>query len=241
MSGADVYPSGPGGLDRDGREVSVLVVDDQDLVRAGFRLILERAGIEVLGEAADGAQAVEQVAALRPDVVLMDVRMPHLDGIEATRRILARAGTAVRVIVLTTFDLDEYVYGAIRAGASGYLLKDVSPRGLVTAVRAVADGEAMLSPAVLTRMLDQYVARPPAGVALPPAIAALTDREREVARNVARGLSNAQIAARLFLSEATVKTYVSRLLTKLGLRDRVQIAVLAYETGLVRVGERAED
>ncbi|GAA1766070.1 response regulator [Agromyces humatus] len=215
----------------------VLVVDDQELVRAGFRLILERAGFEVVGEAADGLEAIEQVAQLAPDVVLMDVRMPHLDGIEATRRILAIAGGGPRIIALTTFDLDEYVYGVIRAGASGYLLKDVSPDGLVRAVRAVAVGETMLAPAVLGRMLRQYVSRPPENAVLPAELAALSEREAEVARLVARGLTNADIAGRLFLSEATVKTYVSRLLTKFGLRDRVQIAVLAYESGLVRVGE----
>ncbi|WP_163543995.1 response regulator [Occultella kanbiaonis] len=220
----------------------VLVVDDQELVRAGFRLILERAGFDVVGEAGDGLQAIELADALQPDVVLMDVRMPRLDGIEATRTILAGPGAAARVIVLTTFDLDEYVYGAIRAGASGYLLKDVSPSGLVSAVRAVAEGEAMLAPTVLARMLDAYASRPPRGIPLPPAVARLTDREREVARLVARGLPNPEIAGQLYLSEATVKTYVSRLLTKLGLRDRVQIAVLAYETGLVRVGEsRGQD
>ena len=217
--------------------IRVLVVDDQDLVRAGFRLILERAGFEVVGEAADGLEAVEQSTATRPDVVLMDVRMPRLDGIEATRRLLATLDPAPRVIALTTFDLDEHVYGAIRAGASGFLLKDISPAGLVNAVRVVAAGDAMLAPAVINRMIDRYVAHRPAEEALGRALAELTDRETEVARLIARGRANAEIAARLHLSEATVKSYVSRLLTKLGARDRVQIAVFAYESGLIRVGE----
>jgi DNA-binding NarL/FixJ family response regulator len=215
----------------------VLVVDDQELVRAGFRLILERSGFEVVGEAADGLVAIEEAVQLRPDVVLMDVRMPRLDGIEATRRILAAVDPAPRVLALTTFDLDEYAYGAIRAGASGFLLKDVSPTGLVHAVRVVAAGESMLAPSVVARMIDAYAARPQHDAPLPPALAALTERETEVARLVARGMPNSEIAGRLFLSEATVKTYVSRLLAKLGLRDRVQIAVLAYESGLVRVGD----
>lgn len=216
----------------------VLVVDDQELVRAGFRLILERSGFEVVGEADDGLVAIEEAVRLRPDVVLMDVRMPRLDGIEATRRILAAVEPAPRVLVLTTFDLDEYAYGAIRAGASGFLLKDVSPTGLVHSVRVVAAGESMLAPSVVTRMIDAYADRPEHDAPLPPALAALTERETEVARLVARGMANSEIASRLFLSEATVKTYVSRLLAKLGLRDRVQIAVLAYESGLVRVGDR---
>jgi DNA-binding NarL/FixJ family response regulator len=215
--------------------IRVVVVDDQELVRMGFRLILERAGFEVLGEAADGLEAVSVVEQVQPDVVLMDIRMPRLDGIEATRRIVAGA-EGPRVVVLTTFDLDEYVYSAIRAGASGFLLKDVSPDDLVHGVKVVARGEAMLAPAVTSRLLEQFVRRPPAGE-LPPDLAALTERETEVARLVARGLTNAEIGSRLFLSEATVKTYVSRLLTKLGLRDRVQVAVLAYETGLVQVGD----
>jgi DNA-binding NarL/FixJ family response regulator len=216
--------------------VRVLVVDDQELVRMGFRLILERAGLQVLGEAADGLEAVAAVSEHRPDVVLMDVRMPRLDGIEATRRIMSGSGPLPRVLALTTFDLDEYVYAAVRAGASGFLLKDVSPDDLVHAVRVVARGESMLAPALISRMLQQFVQQPPAG-SPPPEVAALTERETAVARLVARGLSNAEIGDRLFLSEATVKTYVSRLLSKLGLRDRVQVAVLAYESGLVRVGE----
>jgi DNA-binding NarL/FixJ family response regulator len=215
--------------------LSVLVVDDQELVRMGFRLILERAGFAVVGEAGDGLDAVTAVRELRPDVVLMDIRMPRLDGVEATRRIMNGLGPLPKVLVLTTFDLDEYVYSAIRAGASGFLLKDVAPDDLVHAVRVVARGESMLAPSLIARMLDQFTARPPAG--RPPAeLAELTERELEVTRLVARGLSNAEIGARLFLSEATVKTYVSRLLAKLGLRDRVQVAVLAYETGVVEAG-----
>ncbi|GAA4373695.1 response regulator transcription factor [Agromyces bauzanensis] len=217
--------------------IRVLVVDDQDLVRAGFRLILERAGFDVVGEAADGLEAVERATATRPDVVLIDVRMPRLDGIEATRRLIATLDPAPRVIALTTFDLDEHVYGAIRAGASGFLLKDISPTGLVNAVRVVAAGDAMLAPAVINRMIDRYVAHQPTEEALGRLLAELTKRETEVARLIARGRSNAEIAGRLHLGEATVKSYVSRLLTKLGARDRVQIAVFAYESGLIRVGE----
>jgi DNA-binding NarL/FixJ family response regulator len=215
--------------------LSVLVVDDQELVRMGFRLILERAGFVVVGEACDGVDAVAAVRELRPDVVLMDIRMPRLDGVEATRRSMGGLGALPKVLVRTTFDLDEYVYAAVRAGASGFLLKDVSPDDLVHAVRVVARGESMLAPSLIARLLDQFTARPPAGQ--PPAeLAELTERELEVTRLVARGLSNAEIGARLFLSEATVKTYVSRLLAKLGLRDRVQVAVLAYETGVVEAG-----
>ena len=214
--------------------IRVLVVDDQELVRAGFRLILERAGMDVVGEAADGERAVEAARTLVPDVVLMDVRMPRMDGIEATRQLLGEVPTA-KVLVLTTFDLDEHVYAAVRAGASGFLLKDVSPDDLVHAVRVVARGESMLSPAVTRRLLERFASAPlPDG--RPPDLAALTDREVEVLRLVARGLSNADIGARMFLSEATVKTYVSRLLAKLTVRDRVQLAVLAYENGLVQAG-----
>jgi len=218
-----------------GQATSVLVVDDQELVRAGFRLILERAGLDVVGEASDGVEAVELAARLRPDVVLMDIRMPRLDGIDATRRVLAAADGAARVLVLTTFDLDEYVYAAVRAGASGFLLKDVAPDDLVHAVRVVARGDAMLAPAVTRRMLERFAHRPAPGQR-PVRLAALSEREVEVVRLVARGLSNAEIGAELFLSEATVKTYVSRLLAKLGVRDRVQVAVLAYESGLVQPG-----
>ena len=214
---------------------SVLVVDDQELVRMGFRLILERAGLVVVGEAGDGVDAVAAVRELCPDVVLMDIRMPRLDGVEATRRVMSGPGPLPKVLVLTTFDLDEYVYAAVRAGASGFLLKDVTPDDLVHAVRVVARGESMLAPSLIARLLDQFTARPPAGQ--PPAeLAGLTERELDVTRLIARGLSNAEIGSRLFLSEATVKSYVSRLLAKLGLRDRVQVAVLAYETGVVEAG-----
>lgn len=218
--------------------LAVLLADDQELVRAGFRLILERAGLTVVGEAADGVEAVELVtgspAGAGPDVVLMDLRMPRLDGIEATRQIVA-ARPETRVLALTTFDLDEYVYAAVQAGASGFLLKDVSPDDLVHAVGVVARGEAMLAPALTRRLLARFTAAGPPG--RPSAeLAGLTERELEVLRLVARGLSNTDIAADLFLSEATVKTYVSRMLTKTGLRDRVQLAVLAFDSGLVAPG-----
>jgi DNA-binding NarL/FixJ family response regulator len=214
--------------------LDVLVVDDQELVRAGFRLILERAGMTVVGEAGDGVEALAVARETAPDVVLMDVRMPRLDGIEATRQLVA-AMPEVKVLALTTFDLDEYVYAAVRAGASGFLLKDVSPDNLVRAVDAVARGETMLAPALTQRLLERFAAAPLPG-ALPAGLRNLTDREVEVLRLVARGLSNSDIGGQLFLSEATVKTYVSRLLAKLELRDRVQLAVLAYESGLVTAG-----
>ncbi|MDO5740632.1 MAG: response regulator transcription factor [Ornithinimicrobium sp.] len=216
--------------------LSVVVVDDQELVRTGFRLILERAGLDVLGEAGDGVEAVEVVREVRPDVVLMDIRMPRLDGVEATRRIQALVGRRPRILVLTTFDLDEYVYAAVRAGASGFLLKDVPPADLVHAVGVVARGDSIVAPSLVARLLTEFASRPPLG-ALPEVMESLTERELEVTRLVARGLSNAEIGARLFLSEATVKTYLSRLLSKLHLRDRVQVAVLAYESGLVRIGD----
>ncbi|HEX5510832.1 MAG TPA: response regulator transcription factor [Actinomycetales bacterium] len=210
----------------------VLLVDDQALVRTGFRLILERAELDVVAEAGDGLEAVEAARQECPDVVLMDIRMPKLDGIEATRRIVT-AQPQVRVLALTTFDLDEYVMAAVRAGASGFMLKDVEPEDLVHAVRVVARGDAMLAPELTRRLLDRFVSAPVAR-RLPEEV---TDRETAVLKLVARGLSNTEIAGELFLSEATVKTYVSRLLTKLDRRDRVQLAVLAYETGLVRAGE----
>ena len=213
----------------------VLVVDDQELVRAGFRMILERGGVEVVGEAADGVDAVRLTIDLGPDVILMDVRMPRMDGIEATRQIIARR-PQTRVVALTTFDLDEYVYEAVRAGASGFLLKDVSPADLVHAVDVIARGDALLAPALTRRLLDRYISRPLPGTK-PKQLSAATDREIDVLRLIAHGYSNAQIAAELFLSEATIKTYVSRLLTKLDLRDRVQLTVLAYECGVVVPGE----
>ncbi|WP_127500527.1 response regulator [Actinoplanes solisilvae] len=211
----------------------VVVADDQALVRAGFRMILNADGIDVVAEAANGAEAIDAVRRHRPDVVLMDIRMPELDGLAATRQILTGAGAAPRVIMLTTFDLDQYVYEALTAGASGFLLKDVTPEQLVGAVRLVRDGDALLAPAI-TRRLVQRFAQPAAG---PPAIhrdlAALTPRELEVLGLLAHGLSNAELAARLHLSEATVKTHVARILAKLDLRDRVQAVVVAYRTGLV--------
>lgn len=209
----------------------LIVVDDQALVRAGFRMILERAGFDVVAEAADGVEAVQASVDLIPDVLLMDIRMPRLDGIEATRRILAKV-PQTKVVVLTTFDLDEYVYEAIRAGASGFLLKDVAPADLVHAVHVVHRGEVLLAPALTRRLLERFLAKPP------PSLHAgrldrLTERERGVLKLVASGMSNAEIGAELFLTEATVKTYVSHLLTKLEVRDRVQLTVLAYETGLI--------
>lgn len=214
---------------------AVLLVDDQDLIRTGFRLILERAGIEVIGEAANGAEAVRRTRDLGPDVVLMDIRMPVLDGIEATRQILAETGPRPRILSLTTFDHDEFVYGAIIAGASGFALKDCSPEELVAAVRTVAAGETMLAPTLIRRLLDRFVQRPPEDATV-TALAGLTEREREVTQLVGRGLSNQEVAKKLYLSEATVKTYVSRILAKLELRDRVQVAVFAYESGLIKPG-----
>jgi DNA-binding NarL/FixJ family response regulator len=221
--------------------IRVILVDDQPLLRTGFRMILEaEPDIAVVGEAADGEQAVEQVRALQPDVVLMDIRMPRMDGVEATRRIAGpgRDGeSAARVLVLTTFDLDEYVVEALRAGASGFLLKDVPADDLVAAIRVIAEGEALLAPSITRRLLDMYAARlPSAEDPTPDTLAMLTERELEVLRLVARGMSNAEIAAELYVSETTVKTHVGHVLTKLGLRDRVQAAVYAYESGLVRPG-----
>ncbi|MFJ7248105.1 response regulator [Kitasatospora sp. NPDC098652] len=218
--------------------IRVVVADDQALVRIGFRLILESEGIEVVAEAEDGEQAVAAVRRNRPDVVLMDIRMPGLDGLEATRRILAdRAADAPRIIMLTTFDLDHYVYAAMAAGASGFLLKDVTPEHLAAAVRLVRTGDALLAPAITRRLVERF-ARPAAPEAAAPhrELATLTPRELEVMGLLARGLSNAELAGRLQLSEATVKTHVARILGKLGLRDRAQVVVAAYETGLVSVG-----
>ena len=196
--------------------------------------------MEVIGEAEDGRQAVEAARELRPDVVLMDIRMPGFDGIEATRR-LAEAGSDSRVLVLTTFDLDEYVYEAMRAGASGFLLKDVPREQLVAGIRVVAGGESLLAPAITRRLIEQFVRRPPPGVVVPPGLEELSDRELEVLRQLARGMSNAEIAKALFVGAATVKTHVARILQKLDLRDRVQAVVLAYEAGLVQAGERSAD
>ena len=218
--------------------VRVLIVDDQALVRAGFKMILEsEPEIEIVGEAEDGVQAVDAVRELKPDVVLMDIRMPNLDGLEATRRILAATDDAVRVLMLTTFDLDEYVYEALRAGASGFLLKDSPRADLIAAVRAAAAGNALLAPTVTRRLIEAFARRPPAAAPSPARLAALTAREREVLLRLARGGSNTEIAAALFVSEATVKTHVGNLLAKLGLRDRVQAVILAYETGIVVPGD----
>jgi DNA-binding NarL/FixJ family response regulator len=214
--------------------IRVLIADDQALVRSGFRMILEaRDDLAVVGEAEDGAEAVTLAGSLRPDAILMDVRMPTVDGIEATRQIVS-SGLSARVLILTTYDLDEYVYAAIRAGASGFLLKDVEPAQLVDAVRVVARGDALLAPTVTRRLLERFVDTLPGEPPSPPALASLTPREREILELVAGGLSNAEIAERLFLGETTVKSHVSSVLHKLGLRDRVQAVVLAYETGLVQ-------
>jgi DNA-binding NarL/FixJ family response regulator len=217
--------------------IRVLIADDQALVRSGFRMILEaRDDLEVVGEAENGERAIGLARELEPDVVLMDVRMPVLDGVEATRRLL-EAGSSARVIILTTFDLDEYVFEALRAGASGFLLKDVQPAQLVEAIRVVASGEALLAPSVTRRLLDRFAASLEASERKPPPeLDSLTPRELEILRLVAGGLSNAEIARKLVLSETTVKTHVSSVLRKLRLRDRVQAVVLAYEAGLVRPG-----
>ena len=213
----------------------VVIADDQTLVRSGFRMILGASGIPVVAEAADGGQAVAAVLKHRPDVVLMDIRMPEMDGLEATRRILAApAGRDCRIIVLTTFDLDQYVYAALAAGASGFLLKDVSPEHLVAAVRLVRCGDALLAPSITRRLVERFAPRSAASGDAD--LSVLTPRELEVLGLVARGLSNAELAAALTLSEATVKTHVARILAKLQLRDRVQAVVLAYETGLVSPG-----
>jgi DNA-binding NarL/FixJ family response regulator len=220
------------------RAVKVLLADDQTLVRAGFRVLLERGhDIEVVGEVADGAEAIEAVRRLRPDVVLMDIRMPVLDGLEATRRIVADERLAgVRVVMLTTYELDEYVFEALRVGASGFLLKDVDPADLRQAVRVAASGDALLSPSVTRRLIDEFVAKVARRRTDPERLSLLTDREREVMALVGGGLSNNEIARRLFMSPATAKTHVSRAMAKLGARDRAQLVVLAYETGLVSPG-----
>ena len=213
--------------------IRVLIVDDQVLVRTGFRMILEaESDLEVVGEAADGVQAIAEARRLQPDVVLMDVRMPELDGIEATRRLLADGDSGTKVVMLTTFDMDEYVYDALRAGASGFLLKDVPPEHLIDGIRAVGNGDALLAPSITRRLIEEFVRTGPARTGPPPAVEQLTARELEVLKALARSLSNAEIAKELFVSETTVKTHVAHVLMKLGLRDRVQAVVLAYETGL---------
>jgi DNA-binding NarL/FixJ family response regulator len=219
----------------------VLIVDDQSLVRAGFRMILEsEPEIEVVGEAADGLTAILAARETQPDVILMDVRMPNVDGLEATRRLLEGKEEGPRILILTTFDLDEYVYEALRAGASGFLLKDTPPEQLVEAIRIVAGGDALLSPVVTRRVIAEFVRRPPASTMPPaPGLDDLTTRELEILRLIARGLSNAEIAAEAFVSETTVKTHVARILMKLRLRDRVQAVVFAYEHGIVHAGEAA--
>ena len=221
--------------------IRVLLADDQALVRAGFRLILElEPDLDVAGEAGDGREAIRLARELEPEVVLMDIRMPELDGLEATRRLVG-AGSPARVLVLTTFDADEYVYEAMKAGASGFLLKDVPREQLVAGIRIVAGGEALLAPAITRRLIEQFVRRPPPGAEAPPGLEELSQRELEVLRLVARGFSNAEIAKDLYLSEATVKTHVAHVLQKLRLRDRVQAVVQAYESGLVEPGVPRSD
>ncbi|MDQ5820052.1 MAG: response regulator transcription factor [Actinomycetota bacterium] len=217
--------------------IRILIVDDQAMVRTGFRMILEsEEDLDIVGEAADGLEAIDQARALQPDVILMDIRMPRLDGLEATRRILDGAVSTAKVLVLTTFDLDEYVYESLRAGASGFMLKDAPPEQLVDAIRIVASGDSLLAPSVTRRVIEGFVAGRPAREGPPPELESLTARELEVLQALARGCSNAEIAKELFVSETTVKTHVARVLQKLGLRDRVQAVVLAYESGLVQPG-----
>jgi DNA-binding NarL/FixJ family response regulator len=218
--------------------IRVLIVDDQPVVRAGVRMLVEgEPDMVVAGEAGDGRAGVEQARLLRPDVVLMDVRMPGLDGLEATRRLLA-SGDGPRVLVLTTFHLDEYVYDALRGGASGFLLKSAPPERIIEAIRTVAAGDALLAPEVTRNLIEEFVRRPRPPGGRPPETEELTERELEVTKLIAAGRSNAEIAAGLFVSEGTVKTHVNRILRKLGLRDRVHVVVFAYESGLVRPGER---
>jgi DNA-binding NarL/FixJ family response regulator len=217
--------------------IRILIADDHALMRSGLRAMLDaQPDMEVVGEADDGAAAVNEAIRLRPDVVIMDIRMPNLDGIEATRRLAAQGSGAPKVLVLTTFDLDEYVYEALHAGAGGFMLKDAPPSQLAEAVRTVDGGEALLAPAVTRRLVERFVKRPPSDRVRKERFAELTDREFEVLRLVTRGLSNAEIGSELYLSEATVKTHVTRILSKLGVRDRVQAVVLAYESGLVDPG-----
>jgi DNA-binding NarL/FixJ family response regulator len=217
--------------------IRVVVVDDQELVRAGFRVLIDSAAdIEVVGEAGDGESAVKAVQETRPDVVLMDVRMPVMDGIEAARIISNDDGSGTKVIMLTTFDLDEYVHQALRAGASGFLLKDTPPSDLLDAIRVVAGGEALLAPTVTRRLIEEFVRTPEMGRSSPPELKELTTREREVLELVGRGMSNGEIAEHLVMSPATSKTHVSRIMTKLHVRDRAQLVVIAYETGLIAPG-----
>jgi len=218
--------------------IRVLLVDDQEMVRAGFAMILDaQPDIEVVGAADDGERAIAEASRLAPDLIIMDIRMPKLDGISATRTVLAQARHAPRVLVVTTFDIDEYVYEALRAGASGFLLKNAPPEELVRAVRVVAAGESLLAPRVTTRLIEAFCRQPATPPAAPAAIDELTPREKEVLGLLARGLSNAEIAERLIVSRGTVKTHVERVLMKLDLRDRIQAVVLAYETGLITPGQ----
>jgi DNA-binding NarL/FixJ family response regulator len=222
--------------------IGVLIADDQALFRSGFRMVLEAEGdIDVVGEAATGRQAIDSTRRLKPDVVLMDVRMPELDGIAATREIVGDGEQAARVLILTTFDLDEYVYDALAAGASGFLLKDAQPEELVAGIRVVASGEALLAPTVTRRLIEDFSRARPGRMDPPPGLEELTPREREVLGLLAQGLSNAEIAGRLIVEETTVKTHVARVLLKLGLRDRVQAVVLAYESGVVTPGQPPQD
>jgi DNA-binding NarL/FixJ family response regulator len=232
VTAGDALPVAPG-------RIGVLVADDQALVRAGFRMILEaESDIDVVGEAADGDEAVDVARRIRPDLILMDVRMPNVDGLEATRRILDGRTEGPRVLILTTFDLDEYVYEALRAGASGFLLKDTPPEQLVEAIRVVSRGDSLLSPSITRRVIEEFVLRPPTTARKPaPELGELTARELEMLRYLARGLSNAEIAKAAFVSDTTVKTHVAHILLKLNLRDRVQAVVFAYENGVVAPGE----
>jgi DNA-binding NarL/FixJ family response regulator len=219
----------------------VVIVDDQELMRAGFTMILNaQPDFEVVGEAEDGRAGVEVCRQVRPDIVMMDIRMPEMDGIEATRLITDDPSLDTKVLVLTTFDLDEYVYAAVRAGASGYLLKDTPPQELLAALRVIADGNALLSPSVTKRLIEEFARQPEVESVDSPQLGELTERELEVLRLLATGLSNREIAAKLYIGEATAKTHVSRVLTKLGVRDRVQAVVLAYEAGVVRPGSPSE-
>lgn len=223
-------------------EIRVLIADDQAVVRGGIRMILEsQHDMAVVGEAADGSEAVALARQLAPDIVLMDIRMPIMDGIEATRRIASGGGRAPRILILTTYGIDEYVYDALKAGAGGFLVKTESPERLIEGVRIIARGEALLGPEVTRRLIEHFTSGPPPNLTGTSDVASLTDRELEVLKQIARGLSNAEIAERLYVSEGTVKTHVARILTKLRLRDRVQVVVLAYESGLVKPGRPLAD